>query len=227
MSFQVGDRVVATEEARTNLFPEPRESYRVPVVGQTVGTVTKVPRPGVSRFYGVQWDRDAEGEFPPGEFIRGHQYSIPQLEWLLAESEMEKHVPTTNSTPQAVEEFEASVRRVAARAKRAHPGKVAQIDQILAHAGIKTIPDGKAEPARGSIVRHPLMSIVYTRPWSAYTDGASSWRVSGSNNHETWEEVLRLCGGNPVVLVEVKENEGGYADADARHNIKSLTETRA
>lgn len=229
MSFRVGDRVVPTEEAQRTLFTGSR--MRFPVVGKTIGTVTKTP--GGGSFYGVEWDPDEVGPFPCSEWEPGQTYTKPQLEWLLSAAEMEKYVPTTTNTQQQNEiaDFRRQAALVAVRAKRAHPGKTDDIDEILKVLG-EAAPDPLREPARGSIVRHPTMSVVYIRPWARYSEGGPNWKSSNnSENNITWQEVLRACANNPVVLLSTVRGEGtdveDYATADQRLGLKKLTEQSA
>lgn len=230
MSFRVGDRVVPTQEAERTLFIGNPGITRYPVVGKTIGTITKVP--GGGSFYGVQWDPDDVGEFPCGDFEAGRQYTKGQLEWLLTEAEMEKYVPTTTNTQQnEIADFRRQAALVAVRAKRAHPGKSDDIDDILKVLG-ELAPDPLREPARGSIVRHPTMSVAYVRPWARYSDGGPNWKSSNnSDNNITWQEVLRACANDPVILLSTVRGEGtdveDYATADRRIGFKKLTEQSA
>lgn len=204
---------------------------RFPVIGKTVGTITKTP--GGGSFYGVEWDADEVGQFPCSEWEPGRTYTKGQLEWLLSEKEMEKYVPTTTNTqssPNEILEFHRKAAVVAGRAKRAHPGKSDYIDEIMKHVGILEGNNPLAELPRGSIVRHPTMSVAYVRVWSGYSDGGSNWRSTNSNSGErmTWSEVLRLCSSEPVVLLNTQRDansrDENYEDADRRLGLKRLGE---
>lgn len=219
---QVGDRVVPSAKAGTTILSGvSAPDHRRPTVGKTIGTV--LGKPGYSSTYWrVQWDPDEGGHFPVGPIAEDHsptrQYTSSQLEWLLTSSEMEKIVPTTNTE---LDLYKARVKDVAARAKRGHPGKAVHIDEILNTLGVTT---GPREPKKGSVVRHPTMSITYTRPWGFPTDGGRNWRCSDktyqTSSELPWTEVVRLCGGAPVVLLDTN-GDIDYTDADIRHNVKA------
>lgn len=215
--------MVASEFARTSILKgETAIGRRRPEIGKTVGTV--LGRSG-SSFYRVMWEADEGGQFPIGALKPDHnrdtQYPFSELEWLMAPREMEKYVPTTTPTAE-IEQYKQRVKEVAARAKRGHPGKAVDIDEILKNVGVTT---GPPEPSKGSVVRHPTMSITYTRPWGFPTNGGNNWRCSdkyGSGPSELpWTEVVRLCGGSPVVLLDVK-GDIDYTNADIRHNVQKV-----
>lgn len=223
MSFAVGDRVVPTEEARRTLFGgnSPHPNHRYPTVGKTVGTITN--KSSMS-YWTVIFDKDDGGEFPTCQLEAGHDrfthYGQGNLEWLLADSEMEKYVPVTATANAEVEAFKKKTLETAARARRNHPGKATSIDEILKEVGLLT---GPKELKKGSVVRHPDMSVTYTRPWGFPTDGGNNWRCSdkyGSGPSELpWTEVVRLCNGAPVVLLDTN-GDIDYTNADIRHGVK-------